>query len=87
MKKSKIKDTLEQQEAALELLNQQSMNAIQMFSAAATTLENVNAKIDTTMQEIDAYQKRLAETRVGLNATREKNQRIMQNFKNLLCVE
>jgi len=81
------KDVLTQKEAKLVALNEQSDAAIRLVQATVTGLETVNGEIEATMAEINEYQKRLAETYEGLDATRNKNQRIMQNFKNLLCIE
>lgn len=81
------KDVLAQKEAELVALNERSDAAIRLVQATVTGLETVNGKIEATMAEINEYQKRLAETYEGLDATRNKNQRIMQNFKNLLCIE
>lgn len=81
------KDVLTQKEAKLVALNEQSDAAIRLVQATVTGLETVNGEIEATMAEINEYQKRLAETYDGLDATRNKNQRIMQNFKNLLCIE
>lgn len=81
------KDVLTQKEAKLVALNKQSDAAIRLVQATVTGLETVNGEIEATMAEINEYQKRLAETYEGLGVTRNKNQRIMQNFKNLLCIE
>lgn len=81
------KDVLTQKEAKLVALNEQSDAAIRLVQATVTGLETVNGEIEATMAEINEYQKRLAETYEGLGVTRNKNQRIMQNFKNLLCIE
>ena len=81
------KDVLTQKEAKLVALNEQSDAAIRLVQATVTGLETVNGEIEATMAEINEYQKRLAETYEGLDATRNKNQRIMKNFKNLLCIE
>ena len=81
------KDVLTQKEAKLVALNKQSDAAIRLVQETVTGLETVNGEIEATMAEINEYQKRLAETYEGLGVTRNKNQRIMQNFKNLLCIE
>ena len=81
------KDVLAQKEAKLASLNAQSETAIQLVQSTINGLEAVNSEIEQTMAEINDHQKRLAETYEGLDATRNKNQRIMQNFKSLLCIE
>ena len=43
--------------------------------------------IQTTMDEIDTYMQRLNDTRSSLSTTHDKNEKIMQNFAKLLCVD
>ena len=47
----------------------------------------VDAEIEQTISEIDEIQTRMTNARAGLEARRDKNQRINQNFKSLLCEE
>lgn len=54
-------------------------------------LDSFNAQFDKavslitdTIQEIDDYQRELAETKDGLTAAREKNDRVIANFQALL---
>ena len=50
-------------------------------------LQAVNSDIQTTMDEIDTYMQRLNDTRSSLSTTHDKNEKIMQNFAKLLCVD
>lgn len=58
-----------------------------LFEPAWITWGGVNAEIEATMTEIDAYVQKLTQTREGLSATHSKNQQIVRNFKSLLCEE
>ena len=56
-------------------------------------LDSYNAQFDKavslitdTIQEIDDYQRELAETKDGLTVAREKNERVIANFQALLNV-
>lgn len=78
---------LEQKEAELVALNAKSASAVQLVQATIDGLDKTNAQIQTKIEEIDAIQRRFSDTRNGLEATYSKNQKIMQNFKTLLCAE
>lgn len=78
---------LEQKEAELVDLTVQSTSAIQLVQSTIDGLNETNAQIQAKIEEIDAIQKRFTDTRDGLEATYNKNERIMKNFKSLLCAE
>ena len=86
-KKAKMKDVLEQKEAKLSTLSQQSEDAVQLVRATVNGLDAIDEEIDQTISEIEEIQARMSSARAGLEARRNKNQRIMQNFKSLLCEE
>lgn len=50
-------------------------------------LDAIDAEIEQTISEIDEIQTHMTNARAGLEARRDKNQRIKQNFKSLLCEE
>ena len=50
-------------------------------------LDAIDAEIEQTISEIDEIQARMSTARAGLEARRNKNQRIKANFKSLLCEE
>lgn len=83
----KTPNILEQKEAELVALNERSASAIQLVQATIEGLDKTNTQIRTKIEEIDEIQKRFSSTRDGLETTYNKNQKIMQNFKTLLCVE
>jgi chlorite dismutase len=82
-----MQDVLEQKETKLSILNQQSDDAVQLVRSTLNGLDAIDAEIEQTISEIDAIQARMCNARAGLEARREKNQRIKQNFKSLLCEE
>lgn len=86
-KKSKMQDILEQKEAKLASLTQQSDDAVQLVRSTLNGLDAIDADIDQTISEIDEMQARMSTARAGLEARLTKNQRIKQNFKSLLCEE
>lgn len=85
--RKQMQDILEQKEAKLASLNQQSDDAVQLVRTTLDGLNNVDAEIGQTISEIDAIQTRMSNARAGLEARRSKNQQIMHNFKSLLCEE
>lgn len=85
--KKKMQDILEQKEAKLSVLTQRSDDAVQLVRSTLNGLDAIDIEIDQTISEIDDIQNRMSNARAGLVARREKNQRIKQNFKSLLCEE
>ena len=83
----KMQDVLEQKEAKLSALTQQSDDAVQLVRLTMNGLDAIGAEIEQTISEIDEIQTRMTNARAGLEARRDKNQRIKQNFKSLLCEE
>ena len=86
-KQAKMQDVLEQKEAKLCALDQQSEDAVQLVRSTMVGLDAIDEEIEQTISEIDAIQARMSSARAGLEARRDKNQRIKQNFKSLLCEE
>lgn len=85
--KKKMQDVLEQKEAKLSVLTQKSDDAVQLVRSTMNGLDAIDAEIEQTISEIDEIQTRMSNARAGLEARRNKNQRIKQNFKSLLCEE
>ena len=78
---------MEQKEEKLLSLNQKSDDAVQLVRSTLNGLEAIDVEIDQTISEIDEIQNRMSAARAGLEERRNKNQRIKQNFKSLLCEE
>lgn len=85
--KKKVQDVLEQKEAKLSVLTQRSDDAVQLVRSTMNGLDAIDAEIEQTISEIDEIQARMSTARAGLEARRNKNQRIKANFKSLLCEE
>ena len=85
--KKKMQDVLEQKEAKLSVLTKRSDDAVQLVRSTMNGLDAIDAEIEQTISEIDEIQARMSTARAGLEARRNKNQRIKANFKSLLCEE
>lgn len=85
--KKKMQDVLEQKEAKLSVLTQRSDDAVQLVRSTMNGLDAIDAEIEQTISEIDEIQARMSTARAGLEARRNKNQRIKANFKSLLREE
>ena len=85
--KKKMQDVLEQKEAKLSVLTQRSDDAVQLVRSTMNGLDAIDAEIEQTISEIDEIRARMSTARAGLEARRNKNQRIKANFKSLLCEE
>lgn len=85
--KQEALDLLQGKEKRLAELTEESAYAVQMVQNTIDNLQAVNSDIQTTMDEIDTYMQRLNDTRSSLSTTHDKNEKIMQNFAKLLCVD
>ena len=85
--KQEAMDQLQEKEKRLAELTEESAYAVQMVQNTIDNLQAVNSDIQTTMDEIDTYMQRLNDTRCSLSTTHDKNEKIMQNFAKLLCVD
>lgn len=79
-------DLIQEKEARLSSLKDKSSMAIQLVQQTVFDLDTVNQEIAETVDEINEYISRLADARDGLDRTRGRNQKIMQNFEKLLQV-
>ena len=78
------KDILAQKKSKLAAYNTQFDTAVSLITSTIDKLGGIVDGIDATIQEIDDYQNELAATRSNLCDAKEKNQRVIQNFKALL---
>lgn len=85
--KQEALDLLQEKEKRQAELTEESAYAVQMVQNTIDNLQAVNSDIQTTMDEIDTYMQRLNDTRSSLSTTHDKNEKIMQNFAKLLCVD
>ena len=77
-------DVLAQKKNRLNSYNAQFDKAVSLITDTIDNLGAISRNISDTIQEIDEYQHELAETRDGLTAAREKNDRVIANFQALL---
>ena len=83
---AKTKDVLQQKQKELADCQKQFGAAISLVTAVVQGLDQINQQIVTKVQEIEEYQSQLTITKVGLEDTQKKNERIIKNFNTLLDV-
>ena len=79
-------DVLAQKKNRLNAYVAQFDKAVSLITDTIDNLGVINRNINDTIQEIDDYQRDLAETKAGLTVAREKNERVIANFQALLNV-
>ena len=79
-------DVLAQKKSRLDSYNAQFDKAVSLITDTIDNLGVISKNISDTIQEIDDYQRELAETKDGLTVAREKNERVVANFQALLNV-
>lgn len=80
-------DILAQKKTSLDLYNAQFDRAVHLINDTIDNLGQISQSISETMQEIEDYEKELVATKSSLAATKTKNDKVIANFKSLLCVE
>lgn len=86
MKRNK-KNILEQKEAELVSLNMQSASAVQLVQNTIDGLDRTNSQIKEKIDEIEMIQRQFSDIQSGLESTYNRNNKIMQNFKAMLCID
>ena len=79
-------DVLSQKKSRQDSYNAQFDKAVSLITDTIDNLGVISKNISDTIQEIDDYQRELAETKDGLTVAREKNERVIANFQALLNV-
>ena len=79
-------DVLAQKKSRPDSYNAQFDKAVSLITDTIDNLGVISKNISDTIQEIDDYQRELAETKDGLTVAREKNERVIANFQALLNV-
>lgn len=80
-------DILAQKKNSLDLYNAQFDRAVHVINDTIDNLGQISQSISETMQEIEDYEKELAATKSGLADAKTKNDKVIANFKSLLCIE
>lgn len=79
-------DVLAQKKSRLDSYVAQFDKAVSLITGTIDNLAVINQNINDTIQEIDDYQRELAETKTGLAEARDKNDKVIANFQTLLSV-
>jgi hypothetical protein len=80
----KQKDFIVQKKAELASLREVSAGAIDLITNTIDRLSSINDEIDTTIVSIEAAKAELDLTEKDLMATRDKNEKIANRFKQLV---
>ena len=84
---SKESDILRKKQAQLNNYTAQFDAAVSMVTMTIDSLSDLNRSIEAAMTEIEDYQRELSVTKSGLDIARSKNNKVIENFKALLCVD
>ena len=85
--KKKAKDVLLQKQQRLEQLTTNYNNAVSFVHNALENLQNVETSMEEEIQATSAYIRGLQETMDNMIVERDRNHRIIGNFKKLLTEE
>ena len=80
-------DLVKQKEDELIKLTKESESSLNIARQYIDNLSAINGRIQTVLDEIDEYTRRLADTRGGLCATYNRNEKIASNLSQLFCFE
>lgn len=80
-------EILRQKQDRLAALNSQFDSTVSVVENMVGRLNTIGENIGKEIEEIDAFQERLAETKSGLLAAKERSARVAKNFGALLVAE
>lgn len=78
------KDILDQKKRELNTYATRFNNAVSTITGTIEDLGVISQQMADTIDEIEAYQMELDATKEGLFRAKEKNDRVMENFKRLV---
>lgn len=78
-------DMLEQKKQKLNTYSNIFTNAVSIVNTVIDTLTNANSDIEQTIAEINEYQQELSNTAKGLQESKDKNEKVIKNFKALIA--
>lgn len=84
MIEKKSKDVLAQKKQRLNTYLQKYDNAVSLVTGIIETLTQTSADIENTIKEIDEYTNELVCTAGELQRTKEKNDKVIKNFRKLI---
>lgn len=84
-KSRRAQDMLEQKKKSLNTYTAQFNTAVSAVTGIIDTLTQTSSNIEQTIAEINEYQKELDATTKGLRETKDKNDKVIKNFRALLA--
>jgi len=84
-KRRRAQDMLEQKKKSLNTYTAQFNTAVSAVTGIIDTLTQTSSNIEQTIAEINEYQKELDATTKGLRETKDKNDKVIKNFRALLA--
>lgn len=84
LKRKRVQDMLEQKKKSLNTYTMQFDMAVSAVTGIIDALTQTSSSIEQTIAEINEYQKELDATAQGLKCTKDKNDRVIKNFRALL---
>lgn len=78
------KDILDQKKRELNTYATRFNNAVSTITGTIEDLGVISQQMADTIDEIESYQMELDATKEGLSRAKEKNDRVMENFKRLV---
>lgn len=78
------KDFLEQKRKQLDMLAMQQSSALNMVNHTISSLQSNNEEIASVISEIEDYRRQLETEQRELTDVKDKNTRIIENFKRLI---
>lgn len=78
------KDFLEQKRKQLSLLAMQQNSALSMVNHTISSLQSNNEEIAAVISDIEEYRRQLEAEQKELSDVKDKNVRIIENFKRLI---
>lgn len=85
MRRKKINpDMLKQKKSELESYVAEFDSTVGMITDAVDSLSMLNSAIGEKVAEIENYEAELANTKAGLQAARQRNERVIRNFNALI---
>lgn len=85
--KKKVLDILQAKQAQLDSYTAQFDTAVALVNTTIGNLDQLNRGIEETIKEIEDYQNELEATITGLSNAKTKNDKVIANFKALLCAD
>lgn len=80
-------DILQAKQTQLNNYTAQFDSAVALVNITIGNLGEINRGIEETIKEIEDYQSELEATRTGLSDAKSKNDKVIANFKALLCAD